>query len=156
MAASLGLAALLSASEPVFRTIQLAGAAYLVYLGAQSLWVAVRGRGEARPDGVGAELARPLSRRAFREGLLSNLGNPKIAVFFVSLLPQFVTGGSSSFLGLLLLGAIFSAMGLAWLVLYATVVARAGAVLRGRVRRAIDAVTGTVLVAFGIRMAAAR
>ena len=102
--------------------------------------------------------ARPTltPRRAFRQGLLSNLGNPKIAVFFVSLLPQFVSAGSESFLALAVLGVAFSLMGLAWLTLYAVVVAKAGQFLRGRVRRALDAVTGTVLVAFGIRLAAER
>lgn len=154
LAASIGLAALLSASEPAFRTIQIAGAAYLVYLGAQSIWWAYRGR--ARDAGVGGDGARLTPARAFRQGLLSNLGNPKIAVFFVSLLPQFVGEGGSSFLALVALGLAFSAMGLAWLSLYAIVVARAGAFLRGRARRVIDAVTGTVLVALGLRLAADR
>jgi threonine/homoserine/homoserine lactone efflux protein len=156
LAASAGVAALLSASEPVFRGLQIAGAAYLVYLGAQSLRTAVRGRGKPRPYGVGAGLARPSSRRAVREGALSNLANPKIAVFFVSLLPQFVSDGSESFLALAVLGIAFSLMGLAWLTLYAVVVAKAGQFLRGRVRRALDAVTGTILVAFGIRLATER
>lgn len=153
LAAAIGLAALLSASEPVFRAIQLAGAAYLVYLGAQSIWWTYRGR--ERTDGVGAS-AMVAPHRAFRQGLLSNLGNPKIAVFFVSLLPQFVSAGSSSFLALIVLGGLFSAMGLAWLTLYAVAVAKAGAFLHGRIRRAIDAVTGTLLVAFGLRMATDR
>lgn len=154
LAASAGVAALLSASEPVFRALQLAGAAYLVYLGAQSLVAAVSGRRrEAAAAGAGPTLG---PKRAFRQGLLSNLGNPKIAVFFVSLLPQFVSGGSESFVALALLGLLFSLMGLAWLMLYAVVVAKAGQFLRGRVRRALDAVTGTVLVAFGIRLATER
>ncbi len=88
--------------------------------------------------------------------MLSNLGNPKIAVFFVSLLPQFVSDGSESFLPLAVLGVAFSLMGLAWLTLYAVVVAKAGQFLRGRVRRVLDAATGTILVAFGIRLAAER
>jgi RhtB (resistance to homoserine/threonine) family protein len=151
LAAAVGLAALLSASEPVFRALQIAGAAYLVYLGLQSIWWAARGRDSAA--GLGPASTRLTPRRAFRQGLLSNLGNPKIAVFFVSLLPQFVTGGGSSFLALVVLGLVFSALGLAWLALYAVVVSKAGTFLRGRARRAIDAVAGTVLVAFGLRMA---
>ncbi len=154
LAASVGVAALLSASEPVFRALQLAGAAYLVYLGAQSLVAAVSGRRhETTGEGGGQTLA---PKRAFRQGLLSNLGNPKIAVFFVSLLPQFVSDGSESFLALAVLGVAFSLLGLAWLTLYAVVVAKAGQFLRGRVRRALDAATGTVLVAFGIRLATER
>ena len=154
LAASAGVAAVLSASEPVFRALQLAGAAYLVYLGARSLVAAVSGRRrETTAEGSGQRLA---PKRAFRQGLLSNLGNPKIAVFFVSLLPQFVSDGSESFLALAVLGVAFSLLGLAWLMLYAVVIAKAGQFLRGRVRRALDAATGTVLVAFGIRLATER
>jgi threonine/homoserine/homoserine lactone efflux protein len=153
VAASAGVVALLTASEPVFRALRLAGAAYLVYLGAQSLWAAVRGRGKPRPYAVGAGLARPSSHRALREGLLSNLGNPKMAVFFASLLPQFAPEGSASFAALLALGFMFCAMTFAWLTLYAVAISRLGRLLTTTVRRALDAVTGVVLVALGARLA---
>jgi threonine/homoserine/homoserine lactone efflux protein len=94
-----------------------------------------------------------LGYRAFRQGVISNLGNPKMAVFFTSLLPQF----GSSFPALLALGLVFSTMTLAWLSGYAAAVAKAGDVLRrSRVRRALDAATGTVLVALGLRLATER
>jgi RhtB (resistance to homoserine/threonine) family protein len=151
LAASAGLAALLSASELVFRALQLAGAAYLVYLGLQSIAAALsRHARSARRLGAAPRLT---PRRGYRQGLLSNLGNPKIAVFFVSLLPQFVSTGTGSFLALAALGLVFSLMGLVWLTLYVVVVARAGELLQGRVRRAVDAVTGVVLVALGLRLA---
>jgi threonine/homoserine/homoserine lactone efflux protein len=153
IAASAGVVALLSASEPVFRALKFAGAAYLVYLGAQSLWMAVGGRGKPRPYTVGAGLARPLPRRALRQGVLSNLGNPKMAVFFASLLPQFAPEGSASFAVLLALGFLFCAMTFAWLTVYAVAVARLGRLLTGSVRRALDAVTGVVLLALGLRLA---
>ena len=90
------------------------------------------------------------ARTAYRQGLMSDLGNPKIAAFFTSLLPQF----STAFLGMLALGVVFAVLTFAWLVLYATVVAKAGDVLRRpRIRRSIEAVTGTVLVALGVRLA---
>lgn len=90
---------------------------------------------------------------AFRQGLVSNLLNPKIAVFFTSLLPQFV--GPDAGVGvLLLLGALFSAMGVAWLCAYGLAVARGRDLFaRPRMRRAIDRVTGAVLVALGLRLA---
>jgi threonine/homoserine/homoserine lactone efflux protein len=150
VAASAGLAALLQASEPVFQTLKLAGAAYLTFLGAHSLRRALA-RGEGRHQPPGSNALSP--RRAFRQGLLSNLGNPKIAVFFASMLPQFVPQGSTSFAILLALGLVFCAMGLAWLTVYAVAVARIGKLLAGRVRRALDAVTGIVLVALGLRLA---
>jgi threonine/homoserine/homoserine lactone efflux protein len=149
LAASAGLAALLVASEPAFVALKLAGAAYLVYLGAQSLLSALRGR--QRPH-AGRRSARPVL--ALRQGLLSNLANPKMAVFFSSLLPQF---GGTSFASLFSLGLVFCAMTFVWLSAYAVVVARAGDVLRRpHVRRALDAITGLALTALGIRLATER
>ena len=150
IAASAGIAALLVASEPAFRALKLAGAAYLVWLGAQTLWRAFRRRQrmDAGPKG------RLESRRAWRQGLISNLGNPKMAAFFTSLLPQF---GEAAFASMLAFGFLFCALTLAWLTGYAFVVAKAGDVLRReRIRRTLDAVTGAVLVAFGVRLAAER
>jgi threonine/homoserine/homoserine lactone efflux protein len=145
LAASAGVAALVAASQPVFEALRLLGAAYLVWLGLQALTAAVRGRRrEHAPHGSVAGL---------RQGLLSNLANPKMATFFTSLLPQFGSG----FGELLALGLLFATMTLAWLTAYAIVVARARRTLvRSRVRRALDAVSGAALVAFGARLAVER
>jgi threonine/homoserine/homoserine lactone efflux protein len=146
LAASAGVAALLVASEPAFVALKLAGAAYLVYLGGRALYAAVRGRAESGPD-----VREPRRGGELRQGLLSNLGNPKMAVFFSSLLPQF----GDSFAVLLGLGLLFCALTMLWLSAYALAIARAGDVLRRpRVRRTLDAVTGAALVALGIRLAA--
>lgn len=146
LATSAGLAALLVASEPAFVALRLFGAAYLVLLGVQALRAAI-GRRPSRISGSGPRSARPAV--AFRQGLVSNLGNPKMAVFFPSLLPQF----AHSFAPLLALGLVFAAMTLLWLSAYALVVARAGDLLRrARIRRAVDAVVGVVLVACGVRL----
>jgi threonine/homoserine/homoserine lactone efflux protein len=154
VAASAGVAALLVASEPVFTAVKLAGAAYLVFLGAQALHDALRRR---RPRAGARDLASARRGRSFRQGLLSNLGNPKMAVFFTSLLPQFGPGAEASFVGLLALGLLFCLMTLTWLTGYAFAVAKAGDVLRRpAVRRALDAITGTVLVGFGVRVAIAQ
>jgi threonine/homoserine/homoserine lactone efflux protein len=155
IAASVGVVALLTASEPVFRALKLVGAAYLVYLGGQSLWAAVRGRGRSKPCNTvlqgGLRIGSSLDpRKALRQGVLSNLGNPKMAVFFASLLPQF----GSSFPALLALGFLFCLLTFAWLSFYAAAVARLGRLLTGTVRRALDALTGFVLVALGFRLAA--
>jgi threonine/homoserine/homoserine lactone efflux protein len=149
LATSIGLAAVIAASEPLFRAVKLAGAAYLLVLGLQSLRAAVRRRQ------AGHERAAPnhAASRAFRQGVLSNLGNPKMAVFFTSLLPQF----GSSFAGMLGLGLVFASLTLVWLSLYAVAVAKAtGLLQRSPVRRALDAVTGLVLVALGLRIATER
>ena len=147
VATSVGLAALLVASEPAFVALRLFGAAYLVLLGVQALRAAIGRRPSAMTRG-GSRAGRPAV--GFRQGLVSNLGNPKMAVFFPSLLPQF----AHSFAALLSLGLVFAAMTLLWLSAYAVVVARAGdLLLRPRVRRTIDAVVGVVLVVFGVRLA---
>jgi threonine/homoserine/homoserine lactone efflux protein len=139
VAAAAGVAAAVAASEPVFRAIQLAGAAYLVYLGLGTLLRRAKAPDSARGAGP-----------AFRQGLLSNLGNPKMAIFFTSLLPQFGPG----FLHLLGLGLVFCLLTLAWLSGYAAVVARAGDLLRRPwPRRVLDTVFGFALVGLGLRVA---
>jgi threonine/homoserine/homoserine lactone efflux protein len=154
VAASAGVAALLVASEPAFVALKLLGAGYLVFLGVQALAGALRGGGTARAHKEGAQGAALAARKALRQGLVSNLGNPKMAVFFTSLLPQFAPEGGGSFAGLLLLGLVFCSLTLAWLSCYALAVARAGDLLRRpRIRRALDGLTGAVLIAFGLRLA---
>ena len=145
LATAAGIAALLAASEPAFLAVKILGSAYLVLLGLQALLAAVRGH-ERRA-------VRAPKRSSFRQGLLSNLANPKMAAFFASLLPQF----AGSFALLLALGLVFCLMTLAWLTAYAFAVARAGDFLsRSAVRRAVEAVTGAVLVALGLRLATER
>jgi threonine/homoserine/homoserine lactone efflux protein len=142
LATSAGLAALIVAFEPAFVALKLAGAAFLVYLGAHALLRAIRGEH--------AEERGPRRHSPFRQGVISNLGNPKMAVFFTSLLPQF----GSSFAALLALGLAFCSMTFVWLTAYAFAVAKAGDVLRTpAIRRAFDAVLGVVLVALGLRLA---
>jgi threonine/homoserine/homoserine lactone efflux protein len=149
--ASAGLAAVLSASHPAFLALRIVGAAYLAYLGLHSLR---RAAGHTRPDRGHPARRRIGAASAYRQGLLSNLGNPKMAAFFVSLLPQFAGHGRGSFAAMLGLGLVFAVMTFAWLSGYAAVVARAGAALRAtRVRRLLDATTGVMLVALGIRVA---
>jgi threonine/homoserine/homoserine lactone efflux protein len=149
LATSIGLAALIVAFEPAFVTLKLIGAAFLIYLGVQAIIAALRGRPvEHRGDGGST---RPGA--AFRQGVISNLGNPKMAVFFTSLLPQF----ADSFPGLLALGLLFCSLTLVWLTGYAFAVAKAGDVLRRpTVRRVFDAILGVVLTALGIRLATDR
>jgi threonine/homoserine/homoserine lactone efflux protein len=154
-AASAGLAALLVASEPAFVAVKLAGAAYLVLLGLQTLVHAWRGR-PVEGDGE-REAARLRPGLALRQGLLNDLGNPKIAVFFTTLLPQFAPAHGPAFATLLAFGLVFCAMTFAWLCAYSVAVARAGDLLRRpRLRRAMDAVMGAALVAVGVRVAVER
>jgi threonine/homoserine/homoserine lactone efflux protein len=145
LATSIGIAALIVAFEPAFVALKLAGAAFLIYLGGHALLRALRGEvAEARSGGRHAP---------FRQGVISNLGNPKMAVFFTSLLPQF----GESFAALFGLGLLFCSMTFVWLTAYAYAVAKAGDVLRRpAIRRVFDAALGAVLVALGIRLATER
>jgi threonine/homoserine/homoserine lactone efflux protein len=155
LATSVGVVAILIASEPMFVAIKYAGAIYLFYLGAQALREALQ---PSTPQDIaqGRRGEQRLTKiRAFRQGVVSDLGNPKMAVFFASLLPQFVPSGGASFLELFLRGCIFALMTLSWLILYATVVAVVGDVLRrGVMRRVVEGLTGLVLVGLGLRLAA--
>jgi threonine/homoserine/homoserine lactone efflux protein len=161
LAASAGLSALLVSSAPAFLAVKYAGAAYLAFLGIQAFWSAIRNKrassnGGRKPDGDAALSGaphRPDDWSNFRRGLLSDLSNPKMAVFFTGLLPQF----GSSFAALVLLGLVFCAMTFIWLCSYSLAVARMGDLLRrSRIRRILDAMTGTVLMAFGLRIAIER
>jgi threonine/homoserine/homoserine lactone efflux protein len=150
IASSVGVGALLVASEAAFFALRLVGAAYLILLGAHALHGALIHKPAAHSVAAGT---RVTPRVALRQGVLSNLGNPKMLAFFTSLLPQF----ASSFPGLLALGLLFCSLTLVWLTGYALVVARASALLRRpRLRRLLDAVTGTVLIALGLRLATDR
>jgi threonine/homoserine/homoserine lactone efflux protein len=145
---AVGVAALLATSAEVYAVLRLAGGAYLVYLGVRGLLRA------ARPEQVEA----PRSHGSpYRQGLVTNLLNPKIAVFYTTFLPQFIGPHDPVLATSLLLASIHAALGLAWLSAYGGVVARAGDVLRrGRARRALEAVTGLVLVGLGVRLALER
>ena len=157
LATSFGVVALLVASEVLFQAVKYAGAAYLVWLGVNALIAAWRGTGDEPVAGAQVRAARLRPGRAFLQGLISDLGNPKMAVFFASLLPQFATPGEGLFAALMSLGLVFSLMTFVWLVAYAFVIAKAGEVLRRPViRRWLEAVTGTLLVALGLRIATER
>jgi threonine/homoserine/homoserine lactone efflux protein len=150
LATSLGLAVVLVASGPLFTAVRLAGAAYLIYLGGRSLIKAARR--SAEEHGTEAAPHRLAPRSGFWQGLLSNLSNAKMVAFFISLLPQFA-GPHPSFGLLLALGLNFCLLTLAWLTGYSLAVDRMSRLLRKvSIRRAIDALVGTVLVGLGLRL----
>jgi threonine/homoserine/homoserine lactone efflux protein len=150
--AGLGVAALLAASAEAFAVIRLLGAAYLVYLGVRALLEAFRGR---VPDGPDLDpMPTTAARRPYRQGLLTNLLNPKVGLFYTTLVPQLVDPGDPIALVSIAVGAAHATIGLAWLAALAVVVDRLGDVLRRpRIRRALAGATGTILVAFGVRVA---
>jgi threonine/homoserine/homoserine lactone efflux protein len=148
---ALGISGLLAASAVAFTVVKLAGAAYLVLLGIRALLAARRG-GYEPPSDNGDRVA-PGALAAFRQGLVTNLLNPKVAVFFTALLPQFVPASSTT-ADHLLLGCVAATVSLVWFTVLTNVVSSLRRFLTtSRVRRTIDAVMGTLLVALGLRIA---
>jgi len=144
-----GLGMLLAASELAYGVLKYAGAAYLFYLGIRLL-AATR---EAFGDGM--EMRREASAAAwFRRGLLTNLLNPKVGVFYVSFLPQFVPAGASVAATTLLLAAIHAALGLLWFAALILATRPVAAALRQpRTIRLLDRATGAVFLLFAGRLA---
>ena len=154
LAAAAGLGALVVRSQPLFEVIRWAGVGYLAYLGVQALRSAVAGRYPADELTSGTGTAQRLA--GWRQGFLSNVTNPKVLVFYLAVLPQFLTP-DSGVPTLVLLALTHAVLGLLYLLLLVAGMHRARAVLgRRRVRRALDAVTGTVLLGFGVRLATER
>ena len=152
VAAAVGISTLLATSAVAFTALKVAGAVYLVYLGISTLRSHdVLGGGDGNP-------ASPLAwQRAWLQGLLSALLNPKLGVFFLTLLPQFIGPGDPVADRTLQLAALFDAIGLVWLVAYTAMLGAVGSVLaRPGPRRAIRWLTGTVLVGLGARVALER
>ena len=154
LAAAAGLGALVLRSQPLFEVIRWAGVGYLVYLGVQALRSAGAGRYPADELTAGTGTAQRLA--GWRQGFLSNITNPKVLVFYLAVLPQFLTP-DSGVPTLVLLALTHAVLGLLYLLLLVAGMHRARAVLGRRpVRRALDAVTGTVLLGFGVRLATER
>lgn len=156
-AAVIGLSAILAASATAFTVVKLAGAAYLVYLGMAALWH-TRRRTLRRPRSAPTSVPVAAAERgtAFRQGLVTNLLNPKIALLFLTLIPQFVSPGEPALATTAVLAAVFLGLAVLWWRLFSLAVAPLGRVLsRDRVHVAFERVTGTVLVALGLRVALA-
>ncbi|MEV4112757.1 LysE family translocator [Nonomuraea sp. NPDC049695] len=153
VAAATGIAALLALSAMAFTVVKVVGAAYLLYLGARALRSALR-------SGGGLKLDLPVPGRrsvwaAFAEGLFTNVLNPKAALFFVALVPQF-TSTRATVGETLVLSVIALAGTVAWFLVVANVVGTLRKVFaRPAVRRAVDGLTGAALIALGVKLAAA-
>jgi threonine/homoserine/homoserine lactone efflux protein len=157
IAAAVGVSALLAASELAYRVLTMAGAGYMVWLGASLLW---KSRGKATlpagpPDvtALPAPSGRQLSR-GWLVGTGTNLLNPKVGVFYIATIPQFITPGVSPLLMGILLAGVHCVLGLAWSTFLIFGVGLASKWLKGaRSVRIIDRITGMVLVGFGLKLA---
>ena len=150
-AAAAGLGALVVRVQPLFEAIKWAGVAYLAYMGAQAVRSAVRGQ---YPPGLDGTPASRDGLTGWRQGFVSNITNPKVLVFYLAVLPQFLTPGAGLD-WLLVLAWSHALLSLAYLQVLVTGLHGARNLLaRRRVRRGLDATTGAVLLGFSARLAA--
>jgi threonine/homoserine/homoserine lactone efflux protein len=154
-ATTLGLSALLRASETGYETLKIAGAGYLLWIGARSLLAVRRSAGQVAAEGDGPMAPAPLlGGSGFGAGFLTDILNPKVGVFFISFLPGFVPAGHSvgwTTLGFGIWYTVLSALYFIGLIAVSGTIATWMA--QARIRRRLDALTGLVLVGFGLRLA---
>lgn len=152
-AAVAGLTALLQASGPLYDVMRLAGAAYLIYLGVRALISLIRKDAPARAEEAPARPNLP-GRHAFRQGLLSNLLNPKVAAFYLALFPQFTLPGMPTLAQHALLAALFCLLSLTWYVLLIAVLGQVQTWLqRRKVQRTITGTSAAALITLGTGLA---
>ena len=159
-AAALGLSALLSTSAAAFTVVKWVGAAYIIYVGIGMLRARLRGEADAQADQatVNAAAARLPYRKIFFQGFLTNVLNPKVALFFLAFVPQFISADSASKpLAFIILGCIFNFNGMLWCHGLAVFTAFASARLKVKPLAALwlNRVTGGLFVALGLRLALA-
>ena len=150
---AVGVSVILMHSATAFHVMKLVGAGYRVWLGVQSLWGAVRGASPATTAERGSPPDRVSLQRCFLEGVLSNVLNPKVAVFYLAFLPQFIGPTDAVLQKSLLLAGIHYTEGILWLVTVSIVLDQTRRFfLRSTVRRWLDGVCGVLLVGLGVRL----
>jgi threonine/homoserine/homoserine lactone efflux protein len=155
---AVGVSLILVRSAEAFQLLKWGGAAYLIFLGIQSVrgWWRPDDAGPAAPPG-GSDPTGARRLRSFLEGLLTNVLNPKVGLFYLAFLPQFIRPGDAVFARSLLLGALHVGIGVVWLSLLSLSVVRIRPLVESRVWRArLEGASGAVLIALGVRLAAER
>ncbi|HKX27873.1 MAG TPA: LysE family translocator [Blastocatellia bacterium] len=159
----LGLSWILVRSVTAFEIVKMLGACYLIVLGYQSLRQALRQADRAHQDPSSNQIEGAVApahwswRRAFMEGMLNNVLNPKVAVFYLAFLPQFINPQDSVLFKSVLLAAIHFILGIAWLSIVVLLLGKIRATLeRPRIKQALETLTGLALIGFGVRLATER
>ncbi|MDC3414480.1 LysE family translocator [Aquibacillus sp. 3ASR75-11] len=151
-AAVVGLSAIIVKSALLFSIFKYVGAVYLFYLGIKTLW-AIRNK---KAD---AAIEMPIaskygSKSCFKQGFLTNILNPKVAIFFLTFLPQFVDSGSNTFVPFLLMGITYAILTAVWFLFYISLVNQISIFMKKpKTTMFVEAITGTVLIGFGIKLA---
>ncbi|MEH7222225.1 LysE family translocator [Bacillus sp. JJ1566] len=151
-AAVFGLSAIIVKSAVLFSIFKYVGAIYLIYLGVKTLW-------SLRKKEVAASVemntvSKFENTTCFKQGFLTNLLNPKVAVFFLTFLPQFVDSGSNTFLPFLLMGFTYTVLTAIWFFLYVYLINQISTFMKKpKAQNMIEGITGTILIGFGIKLA---
>ncbi|OMF60043.1 lysine transporter LysE [Paenibacillus sp. FSL R5-0490] len=149
-AAAFGLSAILMQSAAAFEVIKFAGAVYLIYLGLSS-FISMKKKKNADLE---TEVKSDMKKSAFKQGLLSNVLNPKVAMFFLTFLPQFVKAGENAQQQLIIMGIIYTLLSIFWFFLYVYFINYMREWLMSpKVQRVMEKATGVVLIGFGLKLA---
>lgn len=151
-AAVFGLSAIIVKSAFLFSVFKYVGAVYLVYLGVKTLW-SLRKKEEAASVEMNTT-SQIENTSCFKQGFLTNILNPKVAVFFLTFLPQFVDAGSNTLLPFLLMGITYTFLTAIWFLLYVYLINQISAFMKKpQAQNMIEGITGTILIGFGIKLA---
>ncbi|MGJ3195455.1 LysE family translocator [Peribacillus frigoritolerans] len=151
-AAVFGLSAIIVKSALLFSIFKYVGAVYLVYLGFKTLW-GLRNKQVAAAAETTVK-SKYENKSCFKQGFLTNLLNPKVAVFFLTFLPQFVNPGNDTFLPFLIMGMTYTVLTALWFVFYIYLLNQISAFMKKpRTQAIFEGITGTVLIGFGIKLA---
>jgi RhtB (resistance to homoserine/threonine) family protein len=149
-AAAFGLSAILMQSAVVFEIIKYAGAIYLIYLGLSSFI----SRKKKKITSVENQTYSEMKKSAFKQGLFSNVLNPKVAMFFLTFLPQFMKTGATATGQLIIMGVIYTVLSITWFFVYVFFINYLRAWLMSpKVQRIMDKTTGLILIGFGLKLA---
>ncbi|WP_018391851.1 LysE family translocator [Bacillus sp. 37MA] len=151
-AAVLGLSAIIVKSALLFSVFKYVGAVYLIYLGVKTLW-SMKKKEEAASIAMNTK-SQFVNTSCFKQGFLTNILNPKVAVFFLTFLPQFVDSGSNTFLPFLIMGITYTVLTAVWFLLYIYLINQISVFMKKpKTQNIIEGITGTILIGFGIKLA---
>jgi RhtB (resistance to homoserine/threonine) family protein len=151
-AATLGLSAIIMKSALLFSVFKYVGAVYLTYMGVKALW-SLKKKDETASVEMNIKSQFKYTS-CFKQGFLTDFLNPKVAVFFLTFLPQFVVAGSNTFFPFLVMGITYTVMTAIWFLLYVYLINHIRAFMkRPKTKNIIEGITGTVLIGFGIKLA---
>jgi RhtB (resistance to homoserine/threonine) family protein len=151
-AAVLGLSAIIVKSALLFSVFKYVGAVYLIYLGVKTLWSLKKNEETASVE-MNTK-SQFVNTSCFKQGFITNILNPKVAVFFLTFLPQFVDSGSNTFIPFLIMGITYTVLTAVWFLLYVYLINQISSFMKKpKTQEIIEGITGTILIGFGIKLA---